>query len=193
VSSSKTVSERLHERIRRIRDGLGAGGWEINAQLERSVGDPILDAVADAIDEECNSDETSGQDLSREVETLAAQLNAVWSHCRVVFYPPMDDPRGDYPLEHTNAARKDMRAVIEHRLSEITKRPAVEPTGQRCSICETPYIGGKQACRCNAGPLQPLKASTKLCDHRRGVDDKDCCVMCGEPIPPLNGTSKHDG
>lgn len=31
------------------------------------------------------------------------------------------------------------------------------------------------------------KASAKFCDHRRGVDDKDCCVMCGEPIPPLNG------
>jgi hypothetical protein len=74
------------------------------------------------------SHETAGDDLSREVETLAAQLNAVWSHCRVVFYPPMDDPRGNYPLEHTNAARKDMRAQIEHRLSEITKRATVEPT-----------------------------------------------------------------
>lgn len=46
-------------------------------------------------------------------------MEAAWANCRVVFYPRMDDPRGDYPLEHAPAAGKDMRAAIENRLREL--------------------------------------------------------------------------
>jgi hypothetical protein len=30
---------------------------------------------------------------------------------------------------------------------------------QQCSICERPYMNGKQTCNCNAGPLQPLSSN----------------------------------
>jgi hypothetical protein len=37
----------------------------------------------------------------------SADLMAIREQCRVVYYPPMSDPRGTYPIEHTMAARKD--------------------------------------------------------------------------------------
>ena len=45
-------------------------------------------------------------------------LNELWSACRVVFYPELDDLRGNYPIEHAPGAAKDARDLIEARLAE---------------------------------------------------------------------------
>lgn len=60
------------------------------------------------------------QALTAELDRLRAQLDAIWGNCRVVFYPSMGDPRGDYPFEHAPGAGKDSRSMIEQRLSELT-------------------------------------------------------------------------
>ena len=65
------------------------------------------------------------EDIEGELNRVSARLNAVWKHCRVVFYPSVDDPRGNYPLEHAPGARKDMRSQIEGRLEELA-RPTQE-------------------------------------------------------------------
>lgn len=137
-------------------------------ELDRSCQEP-REAIARETAAVRGAVETAG-DLSREVETLAAQLNAVWSHCRVVFYPPMDDPRGDYPLEHTNAARKDMRAIIEHRLSEITKRPAVEPSGPAS------LVGALQ------DRVHKEVGITRAAHAVKATAPPDMCAGCGRPI-----------
>jgi hypothetical protein len=56
---------------------------------------------------------------------------------------------------------------------------AEEPMPERC-LCN------KADCIKCYPPGLSEKATAKLCDHRRGVDDSDRCVMCGESIPPLN-------
>lgn len=79
------------------------------------------------------------ENIEGELERVTARLNAVWSHCKVIFFPPLDDPRGNYYLEHSPHAGKDMRAMIEHRLSEITKPAPLEAAaqGKPCTCPDT--------------------------------------------------------
>ena len=72
--------------------------------------------------------------LSKTVDTAIMRANerrelldAIFEHCTVVFWPPMDDPRGDYPLEHNPRAGKDMREQIEHRLKELVRSAEGKP------------------------------------------------------------------
>jgi len=90
--------------------------------------------IREAIEE--NTPETPAplgyEDIEGELNRVSARLNAVWKHCRVVFYPSVDDPRGNYPLEHAPGARKDMRSQIEGRLEELAR-----PT-QETNLCICP-------------------------------------------------------
>ena len=44
-----------------------------------------------------------------ERDKLRFQLEWLWKNCRIVYYPKDEG----YPIEHTLAAEKDMRSVIE--------------------------------------------------------------------------------
>lgn len=90
------------------------------------------------------------EDIEGELERVTARLTSVWNNCRVVFYPPMDDPRGNYPLEHAPRAHKDMRAVIEHRLSELAgpAQKASPPYSShwQCPCCQSWYTCERLVC-----------------------------------------------
>lgn len=62
-------------------------------------------------------------EAAAEIERLNAQLEAIWNNCRVVLYPPIGDPNGDYPLEHAPRANKDMRAAIIRNLGVAGLEP----------------------------------------------------------------------
>ena len=47
---------------------------------------------------------------------MAELYDAVFKCCKVVFYPSIDDPLGDYPIEHVPRANKDSREAITQRL-----------------------------------------------------------------------------
>ena len=47
---------------------------------------------------------------------MAELYDAVFKCCKVVFYPSIDDPLGDYPIEHAPSANKDAREAITQRL-----------------------------------------------------------------------------
>ena len=47
---------------------------------------------------------------------MAELYDAVFKCCRVVLYPVVDEPRGDYPIEHAPHANKDAREAITQRL-----------------------------------------------------------------------------
>jgi hypothetical protein len=56
----------------------------------------------------------AGEALLERLGKAEARLEAVWDNCKVIYWPK-NEPNA-YPLEHSAAARKDMRALIEGHL-----------------------------------------------------------------------------
>lgn len=54
-------------------------------------------------------------------QKIEDELEWLWANCRIVYFPP----DGEYPIEHTMAARKDSRELIEAARDKWSNAPAV--------------------------------------------------------------------
>lgn len=139
------------------------------------------------------------------VETTTADIPCPHSGCKLPLWTRhhyhATGPSGDtvnpvseqiQPLAAQRPDAHETTANVTDRLLAIEERTKDWKHGAEYYGVHKGSPMEPEPCNCGAlslrpCPVHPEKASAKLCDHRRGVDDKDCCVMCGEPIPPLNG------
>lgn len=114
------------------------------------------------------------EEMEAEVERLREALDAIFEHCRVIYYPT----NGDYPIEHHPLA-KPMRKEIEHRLFTQPSGEASRQEMVKCPICDgkSYIIDGYPECPKCLGARQIVKDGESEEDQEREAQRRR--DMCG--------------